>query len=122
MLMLKFIPFLLLHLESSIPLKEERIAVDEDHKSALPEASLACQNRDKTKSSGPNRKLVHAAPGDEVSTSRKSILGRELANDTNNLFELKEQLPSSDRMWKRKRKPIGSKVRTVFSFNVLSNA
>ncbi|KAK7258877.1 hypothetical protein RIF29_24466 [Crotalaria pallida] len=93
--------------ESSVPLKEERMTVDKHEKSALPEATSTCQNRDRIKF--PGQKVGHAVPGVEVSTSKKSKLGRESVNITNALFESKEQLPSADGTCKRKRKSMISK-------------
>ncbi|KAI4349974.1 hypothetical protein L6164_010507 [Bauhinia variegata] len=92
--------------ESSIQLKEERVASDKDEKAGLPEATLTSQNRDKIKIPGPKHKIAH---GTEVSTSRKSKLGKELTNDANTLSESKEHL-SANRTWKRKRKPTVSRI------------
>ncbi|KAF7805111.1 protein ALWAYS EARLY 2 isoform X3 [Senna tora] len=96
--------------ESSVQLKEERMTVDKDDKSALPEATFTSQNRDKTKLPGAKQKVLHAVPGVETSTSRRSKLGREFENDNNASAESKEQLPPSDRTWTRKRKSVVSKI------------
>ena len=92
------------------------MTADKDEKSAVPEATSRSQNRDKIKL-GLKQKVVHSVPGVEVSTSKKSKLGRETVNDsdTNALFESKEQLPSTDKTWKRKRKSMVSKVNTICS-------
>ncbi|KAI4301784.1 hypothetical protein L6164_035031 [Bauhinia variegata] len=96
--------------ESSVQLKEERMALDKDEKSGLPEATSTSQNRDRIKIPGPKQKVVHAV---KVSDSRKSKLGKELTNDANALSESKEQLLSADRTWKRKRKPAVSRISNV---------
>lgn len=51
-------------------------------------------------------------PEIEISTSKKSKLGKELAKDTNASSESKEQLPFADTSttWKRKRKSMVSKA------------
>lgn len=85
--------------------------VDKDDKSALPEATFTSQNnKDKIKLPGPKQKALHAVPGVEALTSKKSKLGRESENDINASAESKEQLPTPDRTWKRKRKSVISKV------------
>ncbi|CAJ1976134.1 unnamed protein product [Sphenostylis stenocarpa] len=88
--------------ESSMQLKGDRIAADKDNKSALPEATSTSHKRHKLKQS--------VVPEIEVSTSKKSKLGKELTKDTNALSESKEQLPFADATWKRKRKSMVSKV------------
>ncbi|XP_047148954.1 protein ALWAYS EARLY 2-like isoform X3 [Vigna umbellata] len=88
--------------ESSIQLKGDRISADKDGKSALPEATLTSHKRHKLKHS--------VVPEIEVSTSKKSKLGKESTKDTNVLSESKEQLPIADATWKRKRKSVVSKV------------
>lgn len=105
------------HVESSLQLKEERITVDKDEKSALPKGTSTSQNRDEVKFPGLKQKIVHAVHGVEVSTSKKSKLRTESVNDTNLLFESKEKLPSAaDRTWKRKRKSMISKVNRIYYF------
>ncbi|XP_022640905.1 protein ALWAYS EARLY 1 isoform X2 [Vigna radiata var. radiata] len=88
--------------ESSIQLKGDRISADKDSKSALPEETLTSHKRHKLKHS--------VVPEIEVSTSKKSKLGKESTKDTNVLSESKEQLPFADTTWKRKRKSVVSKV------------
>ncbi|KAK7337779.1 hypothetical protein VNO77_18366 [Canavalia gladiata] len=88
--------------ELSVQLNEEKMTVDEDEKSALPETSTS-QNRDESKLLGLEQKVVHAVPAVDVSTSKTSKLRREPVNNTNALVESKEKLPA-DRSWKRKRK------------------
>ncbi|XP_004495723.1 protein ALWAYS EARLY 2 isoform X2 [Cicer arietinum] len=88
--------------ESSVPLKGERMTVDKDDKSALPEATSTSHKRNKVK--------LCAVPGADTSTSKKSKLGKDIANDTNILSESKEQLPFADRTWKRKQKSMVSKA------------
>ncbi|XP_027363877.1 protein ALWAYS EARLY 2 isoform X3 [Abrus precatorius] len=88
--------------ESSIQLKRERMTTDKDDKFALPEATSTSHKR---------HKLKHTVvPEIELSTFKKSKLGKELAKDTNALSESKEQLPFADATWKRKRKSMVSKV------------
>ncbi|XP_020231534.1 protein ALWAYS EARLY 2 [Cajanus cajan] len=88
--------------ESSIQLKGERMAADKDEKSALREATSISHKK---------HKLKHCVvPEIEVSTSKKSKLGKELTKTTNALSESKEQLPFADTILKRKRKSMGSKV------------
>ncbi|XP_028770851.1 protein ALWAYS EARLY 2 [Neltuma alba] len=95
--------------ESSVQLKEERMTVDKDDKTALPETTFTSQNRDKLKLPGPKQKVFHAVPGVDASTMRKSKLGRELENETNASAESKE-LITPDKTWKRKRKSVVSKA------------
>lgn len=101
-----FCCFPLAHLESSIQLKGDRISTDKDGKSALPEGTLTSHKRHKHKHS--------VVPEIEVSTSKKSKLGKESTKDTSVLSESKEQLPFADATWKRKRKSVVSKVNTSF--------
>ncbi|KAK7269336.1 hypothetical protein RIF29_22061 [Crotalaria pallida] len=96
--------------ESSVQLKGERVTVDKGDKSALPEATSTSHNRDKIKLPGSKQKAVHVVSGVEVSTPKKSKLGKESANDTKALSEPKEQVSSADRTWKRKRNSVVSKV------------
>lgn len=102
-----FYCFPLAHLESSIQLKGDRISADKDSKSALPEETLTSHKRHKLKHS--------VVPEIEVSTSKKSKLGKESTKDTNVLSESKEQLPFADTTWKRKRKSVVSKVNIFFA-------
>ncbi|KAJ1380909.1 SANT/Myb domain [Sesbania bispinosa] len=104
------IPASTMESESSVQLKEEKMTVDKDEKSALPEGTSTSQNRDKIKLPGLKQKIVHAVHGVEISTSKKSKLGGESVDDANALFESKEQFTSADRTWKRKRKSMVSKV------------
>lgn len=89
------------------------MTVDKDDKSALPEATSTSHKRNKVK--------LCAVPGADTSTSKKSKLGKDIANDTNILSESKEQLPFADRTWKRKQKSMVSKVSIVYSLIVLSS-
>lgn len=57
------------HLESSVQLKEEKMAHKKDEKSVLPEGKSTRQNRDKIKLQGLKQKVDHAVPGD-----RKSVV------------------------------------------------
>ncbi|KAJ1417119.1 SANT/Myb domain [Sesbania bispinosa] len=104
------IPASTMESESSVQLKEEKMTVDKDEKSALPEGTSTSQNRDKIKLPGLKQKIVHAVHGVQVSTSKKSKLGGGSVDDANALFESKEQFTSADRTWKRKRKSMVSKV------------
>lgn len=82
------------------------MAAGKDYKHALPEATSPSHKRHKGKHC--------VVPGIEISTSKKSKLGKELAKDTNASSESKEQLPFADTSttWKRKRKSMVSKVNT----------
>ncbi|XP_061337996.1 protein ALWAYS EARLY 2-like isoform X2 [Gastrolobium bilobum] len=80
----------------------ESDTVDEDDKSALPEATSTSHKKYKLK--------LRVGPGVEASTSKKSKLGKESANDTNVISKSKEQSPFADRTCKRKRKSVVSKV------------
>ncbi|CAJ2628698.1 unnamed protein product [Trifolium pratense] len=82
--------------ESSIQLKGDRMNVDKDDKSALPEATSTSHKRNKVK--------PRAVPGADTSTSKKSKLGKDISNDTNAVSESKDQIPFADRTWKRKPK------------------
>ncbi|KAJ1387434.1 SANT/Myb domain [Sesbania bispinosa] len=95
--------FLLAHLESSVQLKGERMAVDKDDKSALPEETSTSHNRYKHK--------LCVVPGVEAAAPKKSQLRKESGIDTNALSESKEKLPLVDRTWKRKQKSMISKLR-----------
>ncbi|MED6120142.1 hypothetical protein PIB30_018353 [Stylosanthes scabra] len=105
------IPASTMESESSVQLKEERTTVDKDEKPAVPEVTSTSQNRDKSKHSL-KQKVVPSVPGVELSSSKKSKVGRATVNDNDSkaLFESKEQLPSDDKTWKRKRKSMVSKV------------
>ncbi|KAK7344238.1 hypothetical protein VNO77_13618 [Canavalia gladiata] len=98
--------------ESSVKLKGERMPADKDDKSSLPEATSTSHKRYKLKHS--------VAPEIELSTSKKSKLGKESAKEANALFESKEQLPFADTAWKRKRKPTVSKVANAKLVSYLS--
>lgn len=87
------------------------MTVDKDGKSVLPEATSKSNKKKKLK--------LCVAEGVEASTTKKSKLGKDSANDTNALSESKEQVPFADRKWKRKQKSPISKVKTVYSFNTL---
>ncbi|KAK4273456.1 hypothetical protein QN277_021853 [Acacia crassicarpa] len=95
--------------ESLVQLKDERMTVHKDDKSALRESTFTSQNRDKLKLQGSKQKALHAVPGIEASNSRKSKLGRELENERNASAESKEHI-TPDRTWKRKRKSVASKA------------
>ncbi|XP_019440561.1 PREDICTED: protein ALWAYS EARLY 2 isoform X1 [Lupinus angustifolius] len=86
--------------DSPVQMKDERMYADKDEESVLPEATSTSQNRDGIKL--PGQKAVRAVPGVEVSTSKKSKLGKESENDM--------QLPSADRTCKKKGKSMVSKV------------
>ncbi|KAE9598128.1 putative transcription factor MYB/SANT family [Lupinus albus] len=86
--------------DSPVQMKEDRIYADKDENSVLPEAASTSQNRDRI--TLPGQKAVCAVPGVEVSTSKKSKLGKESENDM--------QLPSADRTCKRKVKSMVSKA------------
>ncbi|XP_057425539.1 protein ALWAYS EARLY 2-like isoform X2 [Lotus japonicus] len=89
--------------ESSSLLKGERMTVDKDGKSVLPEATSKSNKKKKLK--------LCVAEGVEASTTKKSKLGKDSANDTNAISESKEQVPFADRKWKRKQKsPISKAV------------
>ncbi|KAJ1377648.1 SANT/Myb domain [Sesbania bispinosa] len=88
--------------ESSVQLKGERMAVDKDDKSALPEETSTSHNRYEHK--------LCVVPGVEASASKKSKLGKESGIDTDALSESKEKLPLVDRTWKRKQKSMISKI------------
>ncbi|XP_058760586.1 protein ALWAYS EARLY 3-like isoform X2 [Vicia villosa] len=88
--------------ESPVQLKGERKTVVKDDKSALPEATSTSHKRNKVRLRG-----VSVA---DTSTSKKSKLGKDIANDTNALSESKEQIPFADKTWKRKHKSTLSKV------------
>ncbi|MED6218658.1 hypothetical protein PIB30_028497 [Stylosanthes scabra] len=105
------IPASTMESESSVQLKEERTTVDKDEKPVVPEVTSTSQNRDKNKHSL-KQKVVPSVPGVELSSSKKSKIGRVTVNDNDSkaLFESKEQLPSDDKTWKRKRKSMVSKV------------
>ncbi|KAG4394129.1 hypothetical protein AAZX31_03G216900 [Glycine max] len=66
--------------ESSVQLKEEKMAHKKDEKSVLPEGKSTRQNRDKIKLQGLKQKVDHAVPGVGSSTKhrsrRKTILQR----------------------------------------------
>ncbi|XP_019440563.1 PREDICTED: protein ALWAYS EARLY 2 isoform X3 [Lupinus angustifolius] len=85
--------------DSPVQMKDERMYADKDEESVLPEATSTSQNRDGIKL--PGQKAVRAVPGVEVSTSKKSKLGKESENDM--------QLPSADRTCKKKGKSMVSK-------------
>ncbi|GAU42810.1 hypothetical protein TSUD_34540, partial [Trifolium subterraneum] len=82
--------------ESSIRLKGDRMNVDKDDKSALPEATSSHNKRNKVK--------LRTVPGADTSTSKKSKLGKDISNDTNALSESKDQIPCADKTSKRKQK------------------
>ncbi|KAL5196092.1 Protein ALWAYS EARLY 3 [Glycine soja] len=88
--------------ESSIQFKGERMVADKNNKSALLEATSTNHKRHQLKHS--------AVPEIEVSTSKKSKIGKESTKDTNVLSESKGKLPFADTTWKKKRKSMGSKV------------
>jgi hypothetical protein len=98
-----------LDLESSVQLKEDRTIFDMDDKSSIPEGTSTSHYRDK-KVSGAKQKALNAISGVDDTTSKKSKLGRDSAVDVNVTFETKEQLRPADKAWKRKRKPMVSKV------------
>jgi hypothetical protein len=102
------IQLFLARLESRLQLKGERMMVDKDDKSALPESTSTSHRRNKVK--------IRAV---DTSTSKKSKL-KDIANDTNALSESKEQLPFADKIWKRKQKSTVSKASIVYSLIVLS--
>ncbi|KEH43078.1 protein ALWAYS EARLY 2 isoform X3 [Medicago truncatula] len=87
--------------ESCVQLKGERMMVDKDDKSALPESTSTSHKRNKVK--------IRAVPGPDTSTFKKSKL-KDIANDTNALSESKDQLPFADKTWKRKPKSTVSKA------------
>ncbi|XP_016205527.1 protein ALWAYS EARLY 2 isoform X1 [Arachis ipaensis] len=105
------IPASTMESESSVQLKEERTTVDKDEKPAVPEVTSTSQNRDKSKLSL-KQKVVPSVRGVELSSSRKSKVGRTTINDKESkaLFESKELLPTDDKTWKRKRKPMVPKL------------
>jgi len=105
------IQLFLARLESCVQLKGERMMVDKDDKSALPESTSTSHKRNKVK--------IRAVPGPDTSTSKKSKL-KDIAIDTNALSESKEQLPFADKTWKRKPKSTVSKASIVYSLIVLS--
>ncbi|KAJ7977966.1 Protein ALWAYS EARLY 3 [Quillaja saponaria] len=94
--------------ESSAQLKEERRTVDKDDICGLPEATSI--SRDKIKPPGTKQKGILAGSGIESATSRKSKLGTESEADDNAVSEAKDQLASTDKTWKRKRKSFMSKA------------
>ncbi|XP_059437111.1 protein ALWAYS EARLY 2-like isoform X2 [Corylus avellana] len=95
--------------ESSVQLKEERTTFDMDDKSSIPEGTSTSHYRDK-KVPGAKQKALNAISGVDDTTSKKSKLGRDSAVDVNVTFETKEQLRPADKTWKRKRKPMVSKI------------
>lgn len=80
------------------------MVADKNNKSALLEATSTNHKRHQLKHS--------AVPEIEVSTSKKSKIGKESTKDTNVLSESKGKLPFADTTWKKKRKSMGSKVNT----------
>lgn len=97
---------ILLHLESSVQLKEERTTLDMEDKCSVPEATSTSQVRNRNKPAVTKQKVPHAISGVENTTSKKSKLGRDSTIDINTISEAEQQPQSTTKAWKRKRKSL----------------
>ena len=109
-------------LESSVKLKEDRITLETDDKSSVPEASSISHRRDKTKHLGPKEKVLNLINGAEDATSRKSKVGRCSTTDDNVVSEPKQQPELTNNSRKRKRKSLSSKVTIEYSLFVVTSS
>lgn len=102
--------FLVVCLESSVQLKEERTVFDMDYKSSAPEATSTSHHEDKNILLGGKERALNVISRVDCTTSKMSKLARDLSDDIIVTFETKEQLHPVDKTLKRKRKPTISKV------------
>ncbi|KAK9292843.1 hypothetical protein L1049_020823 [Liquidambar formosana] len=103
--------------ESSVPVEEEKTTLDIADKSTLGEVMSSSH---KTKLSGAKDKVLHSISGVDVPASRKSKLGRDSAIDVDARAEAKQQSQSTNKVGKRKRKSLASKV-SFENFYILVN-
>ncbi|KAH0994839.1 hypothetical protein GBA52_018703 [Prunus armeniaca] len=95
---------------SSVQLKEEGTNLDVEDKFSVPEATSTSQSRNKNKIPSAKHRVPFAISGVEGTNSKKSKLGREPAFDTTAVSESEQQLQSTTKTWKRKRKSSVSKI------------
>ncbi|BBH06552.1 DIRP domain-containing protein [Prunus dulcis] len=89
---------------SSVQLKEEGTNLDVEDKFSVPEATSTSQSRNKNKIPSAKHRGPFAISGVEGTNSKKSKLGREPVFDTTAVSESEQQLQSTTKTWKRKRK------------------
>lgn len=107
----------MLDIGSSVQLKEEGTNLDVEDKFSVPEATSTSQSRNKNKIPSAKHRLPFAISGVEGTNSKKSKLGREPAFDTTAVSESEQQLQSTTKTWKRKRKSSVLKVNTGMRVN-----
>ncbi|KAK9016556.1 hypothetical protein V6N11_079051 [Hibiscus sabdariffa] len=95
--------------ESSVKMKEDRIAFEADDQSSVPEATSIIHHGDKIKQPEPNKKVLNLFNGSEDATSRKSIVGRYSAK-YDSVSGPKQQREPTNNSRKRKQKSFGSKL------------
>ncbi|XP_022719393.1 protein ALWAYS EARLY 2-like isoform X2 [Durio zibethinus] len=104
------LPISIMESESSVKLKEDRITLETDDKSSVPEAAPISHHRDKMKHLGPKEKLLNLMNGAEDASSRESKVGRYSAVDDNVASKPKQQPEPPNNLWKRKRKSFSSEI------------
>lgn len=95
---------------SSAQLKEEGTKVDVEDKLSVPEGTSMSQFRNKNKLPSAKQRLPPAISGVDGTSSKKSKIASDLALDINAVSESEQQVQSTTKTWKRKRKSSVSKV------------
>ncbi|KAK8488583.1 hypothetical protein V6N13_027535 [Hibiscus sabdariffa] len=103
------LPISIAESESSVKMKEDRIAFEADDQSSVPEATSIIHHGDKVKQPEPNKKVLNLFNGSEDATSRKSIVGRYSAK-YDSVSGPKQQQEPTNNSRKRKQKSFGSKL------------
>ncbi|KAM1051853.1 protein ALWAYS EARLY 2-like isoform X1 [Malus sylvestris] len=89
---------------SSVQFKDEGANVDAEDKFSVPEATSTIQFRNKNKIPSAKHRVPYTISGVEGTNSKKSKLGRDPAVDMNTVSESEQQLLSTTKILKRKRK------------------
>ncbi|KAK9265918.1 hypothetical protein L1049_012597 [Liquidambar formosana] len=97
--------------------RKKKTTLDIADKSTLGEVMSSSH---KTKLSGAKDKVLHSISGVDVPTSRKSKLGRDSAIDVDARAEAKQQSQSTNKVGKRKRKSLASKVSFENFYNLVN--
>lgn len=103
--------FFLLDVGSSMQLKDERTTSEMEEKSNIPESTSTSQFRNKNKLQGGKQREPIAVSRTEGTNAKKSKLARDSTPIDINVVSELEQLHSTSKLWKRKRKSSVSKVK-----------
>nr|XP_011466289.1 PREDICTED: protein ALWAYS EARLY 2 isoform X2 [Fragaria vesca subsp. vesca] len=95
---------------SSMQLKDERTASEMEEKSNMPESTSTSQFRNKNKLPGGKQREPIADSRTEGTNAKKSKLARDSTPIDINVVSESEQLHSTSKSWRRKRKPTVSKI------------